>query len=82
MITLKEFLSFITCESRILIFDPDLITDDWWDDYDNNDPVVYFGDYGNVPDIYLSRLVRCCMVSDEYVNCLHIKLKERGDKNE
>ena len=78
MITLKEFISYLREDCRLHIFDCGLAFDYWWDDPNNDDPIVYFGDYREVPDNLLSRRISCIGPSDEYVNCIHIELKKEG----
>lgn len=58
--------------------DCSIACDNWWDDPNNDDAIVYFGDYRVVPVHLLSRRISCFLPSDEYVNCIHIELKEEG----
>ena len=81
---LKELASLFLSDMRVQIFDFSLVdvesdNNDW---FENKKHIPYFGDYSEIPVYLFSRKIRCISVSDEYVNCLDIELKNGRESNE
>ena len=81
--SLKELINLFVSDMRVQIFDFSLVDEDDNDDwFETNEHIVYFGDYSEIPVHLFSRKIRCVVVSDEYVNCLDIELKNGSESNE